>query len=258
MNFFRLFFLYRVHVIYIITTLLSLLLYFSNDSDEVKSVQADFSDIISVILGPKKWYKDILNIKEKNEYLMESVGQLRLLNTELIHLKHENNELREMLSFKNKTPLSLIGGTVVNSQLSGFLHTLTLNSGLNDGVVPNLPIIDINGLLGKTNSVGDRATSVQLITDKNFRVSIRVGEKWNLGLFIPSHGKFGYIEGVPKSQKVIPGDIVVTSGISNIYPGDIPVAKVISVEVDSERPFLKIIVELSAEVHNSNFVFIVQ
>ena len=208
--------------------------------------------------SPKKWYKDILNIKEKNEYLKKTVGQLRLLNTDLIHLKYENSELRSMLSFKEISPLSLVGGTVVNSQLSGFIHTLTLNSGSSDGIIKNLPIIDMYGLLGKTISIGDHASLVQLITDKNFRASVRVGEKWNLGLFIPTHGKFGNIEGIPKSQRIMFEDIVITSGISNIYPENIPVASVVSVEINSERPFLQIIVEISADVYNSDFVFIIQ
>lgn len=258
MNALRLLFLYRVHVLFIIATLFSLLLYFSNTSNSVKSVQGDLADIVSMVLSPKKWYQDILNTKEKNEYLIESVSQLRLLNTELIHLKYENDELRKMLSFKEVSPLSLVGGTVVNSQLSGFIQTLTLNSGKNEGIEINLPIIDMDGLIGKTITVGDRASLVQLITDKNFRVSIRTGENWNLGLYIPSHGKFGNIEGIPKSQKVSPGDLVVTSGISTIYPKDLPVAKIVSVNTDPERPFLQIVAEVSADVYNSDYVFIVQ
>ena len=137
MNALRLLFLYRVHVLFIIATLFSLLIYFSNTSNSVKSVQGDLADIVSIVLSPKKWYQDILNTKEKNEYLIESVSQLRLLNTELIHLKHENDELRKMLSFKEVSPLSLVGGTVVNNQLSGFIQTLTLNSGANDGIEIN-------------------------------------------------------------------------------------------------------------------------
>jgi len=258
MNFLRLLFLYRVHILFVISVSLSFLLYFSNESDSVKSVKGDFSDIISIILSPKKWYQDVLNTKEKNAYLIESVSQLRLLNAELVHLKYENEELRKMLSFKESSPLSLLGGTVVNSQLSGFIHTLTLNSGKNVGLEENMPIIDMHGLLGKTISIGDRASSVQLITDKNFRVSVKTGENWNLGIFIPTHGKFGNIEGIPKSQKVEPGNLVITSGISKIYPKDIPVAKVVSVEVDPERPFLQVVVEITADIYNSDYVFIIQ
>lgn len=257
MNALRLLFLFRVHVLFLFSVILSFLLYFTNTSDSVKSVQGDFTDIVSIVLSPKRWYKDILNTKEKNEYLIESVSQLRLLNTELLHLKHENDELRKMLSFKERTPLSFVGGTVVNSQLSGFIQTLTLNSGLNEGMEVNLPIIDMYGLIGKTITVGDRASSIQLITDKNFRVSVRTGEKWNLGLYIPTHGKFGNIEGIPKSQKVLPGDLVITSGVSTIYPKDLPVAKVVTVNIDPERPFLQIVVEISADIYNSDFVFVI-
>ena len=258
MNALRLLFLFRVHVLFLFSVILSFLLYFTNTSDSVKSVQGDFTDIVSIVLSPKRWYKDILNTKEKNEYLIESVSQLRLLNTELLHLKHENDELRKMLSFKERTPLSFVGGTVVNSQLSGFIQTLTLNSGLNEGMEVNLPIIDMYGLIGKTIAVGNRASSIQLITDKNFRVSVRTGEKWNLGLYIPTHGKFGNIEGIPKSQKVLPGDLVITSGVSKIYPKNLPVAKVVTVNTDPERPFLQIVVEISADIYNSDFVFVIQ
>ncbi len=47
--------------------------------------------------------------------------------------------------------------------------------------------MDEKGLLGKTIQVGDHAALIQLITDKNFRVSIRIGEDRALGLFIPIH-----------------------------------------------------------------------
>ncbi|MAJ43413.1 MAG: rod shape-determining protein MreC [Candidatus Marinimicrobia bacterium] len=258
MNALRLLYLFRVHVLFFVAIILSLVLYFSNESNSVKSVQADIADIVSIVLSPKKWYQNILNTKEKNEYLIQSVSQLRLLNSELIHLKYENDEFRKMLNFKESSPLSLLGSTVVNNQLSGFIKTLTLNSGKNDGVLINLPIIDMYGLVGKTITVGDRASLVQLITDKNFRVSVKTGQNWNLGLFIPTHGKFGNIEGIPKSQKVEPGNLVITSGISKIYPKDIPVARVVSVEVDLERPFLQIVAEVKADIYNSDYVFIIQ
>ena len=70
--------------------------------------------------------------------------------------------------------------------------------------------------------------------------------------------EFGNIEGIPKSQKVEPGDLVITSGISKIYPKDIPVAKVVSVEVDPERPFLQVVAEITADIYNSDYVFIIQ
>ena len=60
--------------------------------------------------------------------------------------------------------------------------------------------MDISGLLGKTIAVGDYATQVQLITDKNFSVSVRLGGDGSLGNFIPTIGSYGVIKGIRKSM----------------------------------------------------------
>ena len=38
-----------------------------------------------------------------------------------------------------------------------------------------------------------------LINDNNFRVSIRVGEEMVLGLFVPTHGVRGKLDGIRKT-----------------------------------------------------------
>ena len=55
-------------------------------------------------------------------------------------------------------------------------HTITIDVGKLDGIINNLPILDENGLIGKTVNVGDKVSIAQLISDKNYRVSIRVGD----------------------------------------------------------------------------------
>ena len=61
MNALRLLYLFRVHVIFVVSLLLSFTLYFSNESNAVKTVQADIADIISIVLSPK-------NIVEQVQY----------------------------------------------------------------------------------------------------------------------------------------------------------------------------------------------
>ena len=133
-----------------------------------------------------------------------------------------------------------------------------IDVGESHNIRKNQPVIDMVGLIGKTISVGEIATKVQLITDKNYRVSIRVGEKKSLGIFVPSHGKFGILEGVRKSMNLSKGEIAYTSGISDIYPANIPVARVIAVNSDTDRPFQEVTVEILADLQNYNYVFVVQ
>ena len=133
---------------------------------------------------------------------------------------------------------------------------MVVDIGLLDGMLDNLPVIDENGLLGKTVEINDHASLIQLITDNNFRVSIRVGEERTLGIFIPTHGKYGILDGVRKTTPLEIGDIAYTSGISEIYPANIPVAKIISISNQIEKPFKKVIVEILGEITDFDFVFI--
>ena len=113
------------------------------------------------------------------------------------------------------------------------------------------------GWTAETIQVGDHAALTQLITDKNFRVSIRIGQDRALGLFIPTHGKYGLLEGVRKSMPLTEGEIAYTSGISEIYPPNIPVARVVSIKRDENNPFQHIVVELVGSLENLDYVFII-
>ena len=88
-------------------------------------------------------------------------------------------------------------------------------------------------------------------------MSIRVGQDRALGLFIPTHGKFGLLEGVRKSMPLNKGEIAYTSGISEIYPPNIPVARVISVKRVDNNPFQHVVVELVGSLENLDYVFVI-
>ena len=240
-----------------VTVIFSLVLFFYNDSPQVNAVRADITDLVNWVLGPQKWYKNILIVKEQNRILTDKITQLQLMNSRLDHFRIENTRLREMLKFSDSHTWSLIPANVTN-QNAETVQAIIADVGKQENILKNLPVIDMNGLLGKTIVVGEQASQIQIITDKNFRVSIRIGEDRSLGNFVPTHGKYGILEGVRKSTQVKVGDIAYTSGISNIYPGEIPVAIVISTTVEDDKAFLGVIVEILAELENLNYIFIIQ
>ena len=112
--------------------------------------------------------------------------------------------------------------------------------------------------LRKTITIGKSASKVQTITDKNFAVSVKVGKAQILSIFKPTHGKYGILEGVIKSSNIQIGDIVYTSGVSEIYPANLPVANVINVKKEIDKPFQDVIVEILADFKNLNYVFVIQ
>ena len=241
----------------VLTLLLSTLLLFTRTSPQIWQLKFQLSWIASTIVYPVTWYNKVFTIREENKLLKGQLVQFTLMNSELESYHQENKRLKEMLNFSENNPLNFMTANVVNHYFGLPTQSITIDIGKEDSIVKNLTVMDENGLLGKTIQVGDHAALIQLITDNNFRVSIRVGQDRALGLFIPTHGKYGLLEGVRKSMPLNEGEIAYTSGISEIYPPNIPVARVISVTRDDNNPFQHVVVELVGSLDNLDYVFVI-
>ena len=263
----------------LVSIISSLILFFNSKTDSVITVQADVADAINFLTYPQTWYQDIFLTKEENKKLQNLLVVSNLHLSKYKKYKDENDELRKMLEtasfisgvfnatvimseLKESQPITLVSARVTNRN-SASIETIIINVG-KDHVTPikdNLAVLDISGgLLGKTIAVGNNASKVQLITDNNFSVSVRVGSgtKSDQGNFIPTVGKYGILEGILKSTSLLPGDLAYTSGISDIYPADIPVAKVISANKDNNKPFQDVKVEIISDFNNLNYIFVIQ
>ncbi len=240
-----------------ITLSLSAALLFSNSSPQIQQLKFQVSWLFGKVAYPVKWYKNVLSIQEENRMLKNDVVQLLLLNSELKSYRHENKRLKELLNFTEYQAVNYLTANVVNYHLGIANQTITIDIGELDGLTKNLPVLDENGLLGKTIQLDDHVAMIQLISDKNYRVSIRIGNERVLGLFIPTHGKYGILEGVRKTTPLHEGDIAYTSGISEIYPPNIPVAKIIAISKEKNQPFQRVVVEILGSIFNLDFAFVI-
>ena len=258
MSYSKLFFLNKRLLSLIIFLFLSLFLFFTNQSKYVSNIEEDIIDFVAFVSYPKTWYQNILSIKSNNALLTQNITQLKLLNSKLTNYQKENIQLREMLNFKESYPkLSLLPANKVNDNFTS-IYSIIINVGNTDKILKNQPVIDMHGLIGKTIKVGDNASKVQLITDKNFAISVKVGKEMSLAIFKPTFGKYGYLEGVLKTLELNEGEIIYTSGVSEIYPSDIPVAKILSFTKEQDKLTQNVIVEILSKINELNYVFVIQ
>ena len=241
----------------LISTILSLVLFFNSNSQTVIAVQSDLSAFLKTVAYPQKWYLDILSVKESNKYLKKILVMNNIEIAKLDSYKIENIKLREMLGFKQSKLWNLVPANVTNRNSSS-VRTIMVDVGANDSIYQDSPVLDIYGLVGKVRAVSNGTSQVQLVNDKNFSVSVRVGSDQSLANFIPTVDRYGILQGVRKSMDLSEGEIAYTSGISEIYPANIPVAKVISVNKDNNRPFQDVGVEILSDLNNLNYIFIIQ
>ena len=254
----KLYFFSKDIICFLLFIIISLSIFFSNKSIYVQKIETKIVDFIAFIYYPKNWYNDILLIKSKNELLNQKVTQLKLLNAKLQNYKNENDQLKKMLDFKESYgKISLKPANKVNHNYSS-IFSIIINVGSNDGINKNQAVLDMNGLVGKTISVGKNGSKVQLITDKNYAVSVKVGKEMFLSTFKPLHGKIGYLEGIIKSLELNEGEMIYTSGVSEIYPSDIPVGRIVSFKNNPDKLYQDVIVEVLADIENLNYVFVIQ
>jgi rod shape-determining protein MreC len=243
-NLFELLSYFRDLLLLILAILVSLMLLLTGASRQSFALQNLGTRMMAVVPKPRIGISDILSYKDENLILRQRLMQYTLLNAELADLARENEQLRRMLQYTKSASYDLRVSEVINRGASSILSTITLNVGTNHGVVENLPVLALEGLLGKTITVTPNASVIQLITDRNFRLSVKIGTEGTRGILKPLYGPFAEVTEILPTSGVRPGDKVMTSGFSDIYPKNLPVAEVHEVTHIPGENFSRVRVQL--------------
>ncbi|MFH0880488.1 MAG: rod shape-determining protein MreC [Lentisphaerota bacterium] len=198
---------------------------------EVKSALRDgMAPLQSAITGffrdVKEVFRSVRGLGGLAVEKKKMVSELARLNREVNLLKtleQENAALREQLGFRSKATQKLIACEVITRDISGWWQSVRLNKGAAEGVLPNMAVITMDGLVGKTVAVSARTADVLLISDPSCRISARVSRTGAFGVLIgggsSDRGQVAcQMQFINKTVPLQPGDEVVTSGLGGIFP----------------------------------------
>ncbi|MFQ6614751.1 MAG: rod shape-determining protein MreC, partial [Fidelibacterota bacterium] len=118
-------------------------------------------------------------------------------------------------------------------------------------------VVSPDGVVGKTILCGDLSSTVQIYTDMNFRISVRIQPGGTTGILHWVGGDEAEIQEVRKNAEISIGDRVVTSGFSTIFPKSLPVGIVIGVENIRGRYEKKVRVRMAGDLSRITDVFVV-
>ena len=246
------------HVLFIICTLLSFSLLFSNNSTKnVALFRARAIDLFSTLYKPVAWIKYSYTLDEENTLLREKVLQLSLQVSSMQFLETENQRLQNLLSFKRENQLILLPSKVINKGILPNINSLTIDVGKEAGVEKNDPVLTPKGVIGKVLIAGEYSSIVQLINDINYRLSVRILPKGNTGILRWYGNNKCQIREVQKNASISVGDGVVTSGFSDIYPKDLPVGTVSGIIEKSGRFEKIILVQITEDIESLLDVFVI-
>lgn len=148
-----------------------------------------------------------------NSYLGDDNSTV-YLDSMYYDLRDKYNELATINNIKIKD-YEVIGCSVIERNIYTFFDEIIINRGINDNVKENNAVIRNNELIGIVSKVYDNYSIVNLITNKDINISVKINDSY--GIY-----SNGLVTNIINYSNINIGDYVYTSGLTNI-PSDLSV-----------------------------------
>jgi rod shape-determining protein MreC len=164
-------------------------------------------------------------------------GQLQRLT----FLQEENDRLRSLLNSPVQDNTRKVVAELMAVDNNPYSHQIVINKGAINGVYEGQPVLDDKGIVGQIMQVSSTNSRVLLIADVTHAIPVRVARN-NVRLIVSGSGSLDelLIQHVAHSSDLKIGDILLSSGLGNIFPEGYPVATITSIVRDESRPFSQV------------------
>lgn len=221
-------------------------------------VEASFFHFSDTVRGTTKLYLDLINIKKESAQLKSHNLELKSQLLFLEELKKENTRLNNLLSFKTKADMNLLAAHVTSKDLLSTDHsTLRIDRGTAHGIKSGMAVITTEGVIGHIFRPETYSSRVLLITDRYSVVDGMVSRSRARGIIEGRSNSQLMLRYVEKSEDIKKDDIVVTSGLDNIFPKGFPIAIVERVENKSYAVSLRVDLRPIVDPNKVEEVFVV-
>jgi len=167
--------------------------------------------------------------RSEYEDLKKQNVQLRQRVAELQEAKAEADRLNALVSFAHAQDYATVGARIVGRPTDSWGGSVVIDRGTTKGVKAGDPVVAAGGLMGQVIDVTPWNARVRLITDSSSGVSVLVQRTRANGVVRGSLDGKLHLDFVDKVKMPVRGDVLVTSGLGQVYPKGIVVGEVTDV-----------------------------
>ena len=214
----------------------------------------DFAPALNVLSRPVGGAAAIVNrvrgifmMQEDNLRLERDNARLLQWQQVALKLSADNRELRRLLKVVPHNAASYVTVRVIGDSGGGFVRTVMVDAGSEQGMSRGQAAITEEGLVGRLTEVGKRAARILLITDLNSRIPVVVGGSRENAVLAGDNSGRPRLLYASQPDRIKIGDRVVTSGEGGVFPPDLPIGVVAA--LGSGGPRVEPYVELSQLSH---------
>ncbi len=255
---------------FLTTILLSLILMFADYHYQLMDdIRADCLLIISplqyMVDYPVRLFTRLQSLVSAKTHLVNENIELRYKQTlleaqlqRLMAIKQENSALKELLLVSANTQEKGMAAHILAVDTTIARQLIIVNKGKRDGVYKGQPVLDAKGVVGQVIDVGYMTSTVLLISDAKSAVPVRnnrTGERAILtGL---NHASQLALINLPKTADIKINDLLVTSGLGQVYPEGYPVGRVTHIKNMPGEVFIQVDVTPNARLNRNRLVLLI-
>ena len=209
------------------------------------------------------WIDDVFvsrsDLLVENERLREDLlvaqRELQLLES----LASENSRLLDLREATQVIAGEVMPAEIINVSPDPYSKRILINKGSEDGVFLGQALLDAEGLMGQVDDVLPFSAWVLLITDSHHITPVEVNRNGERALARGSRSTVSELEleFVTQTQDMKAGDLLVSSGMGQVYPKNYPVAEVTSVYSDPGQDFATVKARPLAQLASTRHVMLV-
>ncbi len=183
----------------------------------------------------------IRSLLSENESLKAQIDELTIANTILQQERYELTTLRDLYQLDSQYEgYEKVGARIIAKDAGNWFHSFVIDKGEEDGISIDMNVIAGSGLVGRVVDVGPNWAKVTSIIADNSNVSGKVLAtsdhlvvSGDLELYGSGVIKFEKL--VDSADKVVEGDKIVTSNISDKYLPNILIGYINVLNVDANN-----------------------
>jgi rod shape-determining protein MreC len=229
-------------------------------------------DVSGLILRPGVWATDkvvdfweryifLVGLKQENDLLRDRVAKLRQDNLLMGAEARSARRLGRLLNFVPPLRWEASGVRVIAHRMgpAGSLDTLTVDKGRASGVENDMPVVSLDGVVGRVLQAGVATSSILLLTDSNSHIAVIGNQNRSPGMLSgQGYGELLEMRYVNLNAVIDPGELLLSSGLSGLYPKGWPVARVVKVQRSDISLFLTVLAEPLGDVANLEEVLLLK
>lgn len=248
---------YKEYILLIVLSVISLTLLSKSEKPQAKHLKtfalgnfALLSEITNSLTSVFRRDISLDELKQENAQLMLEVNRMR-------KLRAENDELREMIAFRDTSSYPLIPAKVISKLVTKTQGNFIINRGSSDEIKKGMPVLSEKGLIGLIMDVAENYSVVRTLNNSNLNIAVTL-QRTNVDGILSYDGKNLVIKDIPTTYDVRVGDRVETSDFSSLFPPAIPIGIVEKKESNVLGLLHNITITPFADIPAENNLFILK